>query len=77
MGGIEGWTLAASLRRTGIASALMGTAVLGFRALLPAAGPLLTGAGGLVVGTVTYVSAALLLGSTEIRELPRLMLRRK
>ncbi|MEE8392279.1 MAG: murein biosynthesis integral membrane protein MurJ [Anaerolineae bacterium] len=74
--GIEGRALAASLTRTGLASALMGAAVLGFRALLPDAGLLTTGAGGLAVGAVTYVLVALLLGSKEIRELPELILRR-
>ena len=77
MDGVDGRALAASLVRTGVASILMGAAVLGFRALLPAAGPLTTGAGGLAVGAVTYVLAALLLGSTEIRELPQLLLRRE
>ena len=54
----------------------MGAAVVGFRALLPDAGLLTTGAGGLAVGAVTYVLAALLLGSDEIRQLPGLLLRR-
>ena len=76
LGGVEGRALGASLARTGLASALMGAAVLGFRALLPDAGLLTTGAGGLAVGAVTYILAALLLGSDEIRSLPGLLLRR-
>jgi hypothetical protein len=67
--------LGASLARTGLASALMGAAVIGFCALLPNAGLLTTGAGGLAVGAVTYVLAALLLGSEEMRQLPGLLLR--
>ncbi|MBN1812115.1 MAG: murein biosynthesis integral membrane protein MurJ, partial [Anaerolineae bacterium] len=76
LGGIEGRALGTSLARTGLASALMGAAVIGFRALFPDVGTLVTGAGGLAVGAVTYVLAALLLGSREIRELPGLLLRR-
>ena len=76
LGGIGGWALGVSLARTGAASALMAAAVAGFRALLPDAGPLATGVGGLVVGAVTYVLAALLLGSEEVRTLPEMLLRR-
>jgi len=76
LGGVEGRALGASLARAGLASALMGAAVLGFRALVPDAGLLVTGAGGLAVGGATYVLAALLLGSEEMRALPGLLLRR-
>jgi len=54
----------------------MGAAVAGFRALLPDAGPLVVGVGGLAVGATTFVLAATLLGSEEVRELPG-MLRRQ
>jgi putative peptidoglycan lipid II flippase len=73
-GGIQGRVLGASLARTVLASALMGAAVAGFRALLPGAGLLMTSAGGLAVGGATYVLAALLLGGEELRELPGLLL---
>jgi putative peptidoglycan lipid II flippase len=76
LGGVEERALGASLVRTGVASALMGAAVVGFRALLPDAGLLTTGAGGLAVAAVTYALAAFLLRSEEIRELPGLLLRR-
>ena len=69
LGGAEGQALGASLARAGLASALMGVAVMGLHALLPDAGPIVTGAGGLAVGAATYVFAALLLGSEEMREL--------
>ena len=75
MDGTERRALGVSLARTTLASGLMGVAVLGFRALLPEAGLLVTGAGGLVVGAGTYLLAALLLGSEEVRELPGLLLR--
>jgi putative peptidoglycan lipid II flippase len=77
LAGVEGQALGKSLTRTAAAAALMGAAVLGFRALLPGARPLVTGAGGLAVGAATYVLAALLLGSQEIRELPGLLLKQK
>jgi hypothetical protein len=51
----------------------MGAAVAVFRTLLPGAGLLVTGVGGLAVGAATYVLAALLLGSEEVRELLRLL----
>ncbi|MCP4538748.1 MAG: murein biosynthesis integral membrane protein MurJ [Chloroflexi bacterium] len=77
LGGVGGRVLGASLARTGLAATLMGAAVLGFRALLPDVGLLVTGAGGLVIGAGTYILAALLLGSEEIRDLPGLLLRRE
>ena len=54
----------------------MGIVVATWVALLPDAGLLVTCVGGLAVGTVTYVLAALMLGSEEIRELPGLLLRK-
>jgi putative peptidoglycan lipid II flippase len=73
LGGVEGRVLGLSLARTGVASALMGAAVLGFCALLPGAGLLVTGLGGLAVGGATYVLAALLVGSEQVRGLPGLL----
>ena len=55
----------------------MGAAVVGFRALWPGAGLLVTGAGGLAVGAATYALAALLLGSEEIRALPGMLPERR
>ena len=75
-GGIGARALGKSLARTALASALMGMAVIGFRALVPGAGLLATSVGGLAVGAVTYLLTALLLGSEEVRELPKLLLKR-
>jgi hypothetical protein len=75
MAGAAGRVLGISLARTALASALMGSAVLGFRALVPDGGLVVIGTGGLAVGAVTYVLTALLLGSEEVRELPGLLLR--
>jgi putative peptidoglycan lipid II flippase len=74
--GIEGRMLVVSLTRTAIASALMAAAVVGFRSLMPGIGSRLVAVGGLATGAATYVVAATLLGSEEMRRLPRLLLRR-
>ncbi|MFO7740817.1 MAG: murein biosynthesis integral membrane protein MurJ, partial [Anaerolineae bacterium] len=74
--GMEGQALLISLARTIAASGLMAVAVVGFRAMLPGLGSRLAGIGGLVVGSATYVVAATLLGSDELRQLPRLLLKR-
>jgi putative peptidoglycan lipid II flippase len=77
LGGIEGRALAASLSRTILASVLMGMAVAGFRTLSFGADLPVIGVGGLAVGGTVYVMAALLLDSAEIRELPKLLIRRR
>jgi putative peptidoglycan lipid II flippase len=74
--GIEGRKLAASLSRTAIASALMVAALVGLRSLWPGVGPRLLGVGGLTIAAATYVAAAVLLGSEEMRQLPRMLLQR-
>jgi putative peptidoglycan lipid II flippase len=76
LGGSEGREVGRSLARTALASAVMGTALVIFRALAPDAGALAAVAGGALVGIATYVPAALALGSEELRELPRLLLQR-
>jgi putative peptidoglycan lipid II flippase len=75
LGGVTGAGMGASLARTGAVSAVMGFAVVGFRAVAPG-GLLVTAAGGLAVGAVAFVVATLLLGSDEIRELPEMLLGR-
>jgi len=77
LGGVGGRALTVSVARAALASALMGGAVMGFQGLLPGAGPLVTGVGGMAVGGATYVLAALLLGSEEILELPGLLRERR
>jgi putative peptidoglycan lipid II flippase len=77
LGSIEGRALGASLARTVIASAVMAAAVLGFRALAPSTSLVVGGVGGLLVGAVSFVVAAVLLRSEEIRALPRLLVGRK
>ncbi|MGD2143308.1 MAG: murein biosynthesis integral membrane protein MurJ [Anaerolineae bacterium] len=74
--GIEEGALVASLSRTAAASVLMGATLVGFRRLWPGLGSRLVGLAGLAVGTTTYLLTAALLGSEEVRQLPRLLLRR-
>jgi len=74
--GIEGRALAEALLRVGLASAVMGAAVLGVLHLLPGTGLVTIGAGGLV-GSAVYVLVVLLLGSKEIRQLPALLARKR
>lgn len=76
LGGMEEHALVVSLGRTVTASALMAAAVIAFRGLLPNLDPRLLGAGGVLMGGVAYVVAAVLLGSEEVRQLPRLLLKR-
>jgi hypothetical protein len=70
-------SFAGSLARTLLVSALMGIAVVGFRELLPDARLLIAATGGIAVGGGTFLIAALLFGSPELRELPGLLGRRE
>ena len=76
LGGFEGQALGRSLAQTVGGSLAMGGAVVGFRALLPQAGLLVTGGGGLALGVVVYATVALLLGNRELRDLPGLLRQR-
>ena len=58
-----------SLWRIGLASAVMGGLVLGFRALPFASGPLIGGLGGLVIGALGYLAVALLVRVEAIGDL--------
>ncbi|MGD2165404.1 MAG: lipid II flippase MurJ, partial [Anaerolineae bacterium] len=75
--GIEGRALLVSAARTLVASSLMAAIVLGLRTLLTGLGSRMFGVVGLGVGGATYVLMAALLGSAEIRQLPRLLLGRQ
>ncbi len=77
LGGIKGRALGVSLLRTVLAAALMGAAVVGFCALLPNAGRVVIGVGGLAVGAMVYLLAALILGSEEVRGLLRMLFDRR
>jgi putative peptidoglycan lipid II flippase len=77
LGGISLEPLGASLARSVLNSALMGVAVVGFKALVPEAGLLVTSLGGVVVGSGTFIGASSLIGSPELRALPRMLIARK
>jgi putative peptidoglycan lipid II flippase len=76
LGGVVSRVFGGSLLRTFVTSAVMGLAVIAFRVALPDAGLLVAAGGGLAVGGVSFLLAALLLGSEELRELPGLLLSR-
>jgi len=61
MGGLEGQRMLVAVIRSGLASLAMGAVLLGWQAALPDAGYLIIGAGGVVLGVVVYLGAALLL----------------
>jgi len=75
--GIEGRTLVVSVARTLIASVLMAVVIVAVRVLLPGIGERWFAVVGLALGAATYVVAATLLGSEEVRQLPGLLLRRQ
>lgn len=70
----------AQMRRTVATSAVgalaMGLALVGLRAALPGATPLVHGAGGIVLGLGIYLLTTLLLRSEELRTIRRLIFRR-
>jgi putative peptidoglycan lipid II flippase len=76
LGGIHERQVVTSLLRTLIASGAMGAAVIAFRTLVSGTGVLVSGAGGLAIGILTFAITAFLLGSEEIRALPDLLIRR-
>jgi putative peptidoglycan lipid II flippase len=75
LGGLEGRRMLVAFGRSGLAALAMGAALAGWQALLPGAGTLLLGGGGIVVGTVVYLGAALALRAEEPRAVLRLIRR--
>jgi len=61
VGGLEGRHVLTALVRSGLAALAMGAVLLGWRAMLPDAGALVLGGGGVVLGAAAYLGAALLL----------------
>jgi putative peptidoglycan lipid II flippase len=74
--GLEGRRTLAALAKSGLAALAMGAGLLGWRALLAGAGLLAVGGGGIAVGIVVYLGAALLLRAEEPRALLALLRRR-
>jgi len=76
VGRAEGWKLGISSARTMLAATVMGGALIAFQMLLPGAGSLVTGVGSGLLGVLIYATVAVMLGSEEIRMLPRLLVER-
>lgn len=73
LNGIEAPKLIIALGKTLAVSAVMGVGVLVGRILVPDAGALITSVLGLAIGALTFVLATLLIGSEEVRDLPRML----
>ena len=75
MDGLEGRRTAVACAKSGLAALAMGAVLVGWQVLLPDAGTLLIGAGGIVLGTATFLIAALLLRAEELRAVVSLLRR--
>ncbi len=67
MNGLEERRMLAAFARSGLASLAMGAVLLGWQAMLPDAGALVLGGGGVLLGAAVYLGAALLLRVEELR----------
>jgi putative peptidoglycan lipid II flippase len=67
MGGLEGRRTLLSFAKSGLASLAMGTVLLVWQVALPDAGALVLGGGGVLLGAVVCVAAALLLRVEELQ----------
>jgi putative peptidoglycan lipid II flippase len=76
MGGLEGRRMLLAFVKGGIAALAMGAVLLAWRAALPGAGVLVVGGGGVLLGAVVYLGAALVLRVEELRVVTRLLRRR-
>ncbi len=74
--GIQGRRMMRAIIKSGLAALVMGIVLLGWQAVLPDAGALVHGAGGIAVGLGTYFVAAWLLRSEELQIVARLTRRR-
>ncbi len=73
--GLEGERTLTAVGKSGLAALAMGAALLGWQAVLPDAGSLVLGGGGVVLGAAVYLGAALLLRVEELQALARLVRR--
>jgi putative peptidoglycan lipid II flippase len=67
LGNIEGKRTLVAFAKSGLAALAMGAVLLGWRALLPNAPALLVSGGGIALGIVIYLGAALLLRAEELQ----------
>ena len=75
MEGLEGRRTLTAFAKGGLASLVMGAILLGWQVVLPHAGTLVLGGGGVVLGTAVYLGAALLLRMEELRAVMELIRR--
>ena len=66
MEGLEGRRTLTAFAKSGLASLAMGAVLLGWQAVLPHAGALVLGGGGVALGAAVYLGAALLLRMEEL-----------
>jgi putative peptidoglycan lipid II flippase len=66
MNGLEGRRTLTAFARSGLASLAMGAVLLVWQALLPDVGSLVLGGGGVVLGVLVYLGAAVLLRVEEL-----------
>ena len=75
MDGLEGRRTATAFVKSGLASLAMGAVLLGWQAMLPNAGTLLVGGGGIALGSATFLGVALLLRVEELQAVLKLVRR--
>ncbi len=75
MDGLEGRRTLTAFAKSGLASLAMGVVLLGWQAVLPNAGSLVLGGGGIVLGAAVYLGVALLLRVEELRAVGELIRR--
>ena len=67
VGGLEGRRMLTTIGKSGLAALAMGAVLLGWQAMLPDAGSLVLGGGGVMLGAAVYLGVALLLEVGELR----------
>jgi putative peptidoglycan lipid II flippase len=75
MGSLEGRRTVVAFVKSGLAALVMGVVLLIWQTVLPDAGSLVLGGGGVVLGAAVYLGVALLLRVEELRAVVRLVLR--
>jgi putative peptidoglycan lipid II flippase len=76
LGGIGGRRTLIAFVKSGLAALAMGAALIGWRAALPNASPLLVGGAGVALGIALYLGVALLLRAEELRAVVNMIRRR-
>jgi putative peptidoglycan lipid II flippase len=77
LGGLEGQETATAFIKSAIAALAMGLIVTGWQTLLPDVGSLAIGASGILLGITTYLGAAWILRTKELKSITRILRRRQ